>query len=248
VSANGTRPETDFPFARLRDALPHLRRPFAPSAVGFKPQQKNQRSTLCVGYIDARVVTERLNTVVGGEWQASFEKADDLGAGLMWCHLRVCDVTRSDVGEGKGKGLVSDSLKRAAVHFGVGRSLYALPPMFLDGSVDRLTNNHRAELRSRYERWLEQEGIEAFGQVLDHGDASVGSTGVALEQETLDIPDPTEEDELAVLEALIDQAEFKPGKKKAMLDAARESGDTRREMIDSTRAAIEEKQKEPAPA
>jgi hypothetical protein len=50
----------------------------------------------------------------------------------MWCDLTIDGITRSDVGEGVGKALVSDSFKRAGVRFGIGVSLYAIPKMMLD--------------------------------------------------------------------------------------------------------------------
>jgi hypothetical protein len=101
----------------------------------------------------------------------------------MWCHLTVDGITRHDVGEGEGKGLVSDALKRAAVKFGVGVSLYAIPKMILsteDGTVKQkrtkdgvtleITPKGEKQLRAVYAQWLDLHGSEAFGAPLDHGD------------------------------------------------------------------------------
>jgi len=166
--ANGHSDE--FPVESYRDAARHLRRPFTAEAVKFKPQsQTKSGKTLCVAYIDARLAIERLNLVVPDRWSDTFES---VGGGLMWCHLTIDGITRSDVGEGKGKALVSDALKRAAVHFGVGVSLYAIPSMLLSGRVEFMypDSTEYGELRKRYRAWLDANGREAFGEPLDHGD------------------------------------------------------------------------------
>jgi hypothetical protein len=179
-------PEPRLPVFSFTEARMLLRRPFTPAAVKWKIQGDLGTSrALIVGYIDARLVIERLNLVVGGEWSAEYEP---LGGGLMWCHLSVFDITRRDVGEGRGKALVSDALKRAAVHFGVGVSLYAIPQAIMSdgtgpGQLRKtrkgrffLDERNEAFLRDRYARWLSAAGIEAFGEPFDHGDAE-GSLG-----------------------------------------------------------------------
>jgi hypothetical protein len=190
---------TQLPVASLRAALPYLRRPFTPEAIKFKVQAQFGSQGLIVAYIDARLVIERLNMVVAELWHDEYEPfGDRIDSGFMWCHLTVAETTRSDVGESKGKGLVSDALKRAAVRFGVGASLYAIPRFVLgatkNGSVDsnntptlkivnsknkdsyRLTPECEAWLRAKYSDWLTQTGAPNFGEALDHGDV-VGSIG-----------------------------------------------------------------------
>jgi hypothetical protein len=101
----------------------------------------------------------------------------------------VDGLTRSDVGEGyQGKGLYSDALKRAAVKFGVGVSLYAVPKIMLakrDGLRDvrtqkgpslALTDQGEIRCRAIYTDWLNDAGEAKFGQALDHGDVA-GSVG-----------------------------------------------------------------------
>lgn len=185
------------PVTTLAEAVPHLRRPFTPEAIRFKVQSvfKQQDGTpfgcLIVAYIDARLASERLNRVIPSEWKARYEVIP--GSKLMWCHLTIGNVTRSDVGEslkGLSKDLVSDSLKRAAVHFGVGVSCYALPQISLKmaeargrieirGKDDKrtiaLTEHGHVKLREGYAKWLAEHGIERFGPPLDHGDV-VGAT------------------------------------------------------------------------
>lgn len=194
AKANGTAVTVDaFPLDRFRDAARELRRPFTPAAVRFKVQanlgpKDAPTGGLVVCYIDARLVVERLNLIVPDRWSDSYEP---FGSGLMWCHLTVDGITRSDVGEGQGKALVSDALKRAAVKFGVGVSLYATPSMFVKvadghakvintskGKAVALTPNGDTYVRGLYSAWLDTKGIQAFGGPLDHGD-TLGAQGDA---------------------------------------------------------------------
>jgi hypothetical protein len=172
------------PVDTYRDAAPLLRRPFTPAAVKFKVQatwpKEKPDAALIVAYIDARLAIERLNAVCPHLWADSYEPTNK---GLMWCHLTVDGITRHDVGEGKDKGLVSDALKRAAVHFGVGVSLYAIPKIVLKaqdkhvspkssqkGPTLTLTPAGEERCRTIYEMWLDTRGVQAFGEPLDHGD------------------------------------------------------------------------------
>lgn len=186
----GESPE--YPVDSLREAVALLRRPFTPQAVKFKVQATWEGGALVVSYIDARLAIERLNLIVPHLWSQIYEPTN---TGLMWCHLTVDGITRSDVGEevGNKKGLVSDALKRAAVHFGVGVSLYALPKLRVyekDGHLKRagedkyrLTPNGETHCRGLYESWLDTIGTQAFGAPLDHGDAddSIGDAEVDRE-------------------------------------------------------------------
>jgi hypothetical protein len=162
-----------------KEAAPFLRRPFTPEAVRFKVQATWDGGALVVAYIDARLVFERLNMVCPHLWADAYEPTP---SGLMWCHLTIDGITRRDVGEGEKKGLVSDALKRAAVHFGIGVSLYAIPKMRVyvnnqhlevDGRDKyKLTPKGEAHCRSIYAGWLDSVGRNAFGEPLDHGDSA----------------------------------------------------------------------------
>jgi hypothetical protein len=102
-------------------------------------------------------------------------------------------VTREDVGEGEdSKAAFSDAIKRAAVHFGVGRALYAMrAPWLREGDGDgELRRNRKGRLllderteewcRGRYRRWLEERGRRLFGEPLEHGDEA-GAPGFDAE-------------------------------------------------------------------
>lgn len=167
-----------FPVATYKDAASHLRRPFAPPAVKFKVQSTWDGGGMVVAYIDARLVVERLNLVCPHLWSDEYEVA---GQSLI-CHLTVDGITRRDIGSDyKGKGLWSDALKRAAVKFGVGVSLYAIPQiknLRVDNGEFKvskgktyLTDKGTESCKRIYSMWLDSLGIEAFGEPLDHGDS-----------------------------------------------------------------------------
>jgi Rad52/22 family double-strand break repair protein len=193
-----------FACASLAEALPHLRRPPSAAAVRFKIQNAVDEAAQVAAYIDARLVFDRLDHVCGQEWSAWFDAlpgplipppVDRDGAlrepppVYVRCHLALYGVTREDVGEGQDpKAAFSDAIKRAAVHFGVGRALYAMRlPWLREGDADsELRRNRRGRLvldrrseawcRGMYERWLSERGIAQFGEPLEHGDET-GAAG-----------------------------------------------------------------------
>ena len=193
-------PGGQFPMATTIDeALPLLRRPFSPSAVRAKVQNQDRAKPPNWGqiarYIDARLVSERLNLVAGGKWSYEYAPLDpalrpparDAEQTPLYvvCSLAVLGQTHTDVGEGRDpKAAFSDALKRAAVPFGIGRSIYAVPRRFLFAEESKrppgdklkrrgerlyLTDANELLLREEYERWLAEVGIAAFGEPLDHG-------------------------------------------------------------------------------
>jgi len=117
-----------------KEILAELAKPFPAGRISIKVQTKpnDNGNSLCVAYIDARDVMDRLDEVVGGEWHDNYKSAP---SGGLECALTVCGVTRCDVGDDKNdneaeKAGYSDAFKRAAVKFGVGRFLYDLPKMY----------------------------------------------------------------------------------------------------------------------
>lgn len=114
-----------------------LKEPFPDDEVGEVPI--NKEGTLVARYINARSVMERLDDVVGPDnWSDRYEKWDD-GTCAVLCTLTVHGISRQDVGYPNDpsdadnakrepfKAACSDALKRAAVHWGIGRYLYPKP-------------------------------------------------------------------------------------------------------------------------
>ena len=119
-----------------KEVLQELAKPFPANAISIKVQTKpnDKMKSLCVAYIDARDVMDRLDSVVAGEWSDVYTKAP---SGGLECALTVCGVTRRDVGADDNdneteKAGYSDAFKRAAVKFGIGRFLYSMPKMFAE--------------------------------------------------------------------------------------------------------------------
>ncbi len=119
-----------------------LAEPFDADEVKFKPGVISGNRALALPYVDARVIQDRLDEVLGvAGWQDEYECLPD---GSVVCRLRLRLgeewITKMDVGgqseqpdEGdRRKAAFSDALKRAAVKFGVGRYLYRLEPQWVD--------------------------------------------------------------------------------------------------------------------
>jgi hypothetical protein len=126
----------------MQDIQRALAEPFDASDVQWKPQSISGSRALAVAYIDARAVMDRLDEVLGAHgWQDDYAPLDD---GCVVCRLSlyVNDdwLTKQDVGApsdqkdsgDRRKSAFSDALKRAAVKWGIGRYLYALPAVWCD--------------------------------------------------------------------------------------------------------------------
>ena len=136
----GTPPEVE----AIMDALAA---PFEPAEVKFKPAVVTGNRAMALAYVDARVIQDRLDDVLGvAGWQDNYKCLPD---GSVVCRLRLRLggewITKVDVGgpseqpDGgdRIKAAFSDALKRAAVKFGVGRYLYRLPSQWLDWDAQR---------------------------------------------------------------------------------------------------------------
>jgi hypothetical protein len=116
--------------------------PFDPREIKWKPQMVKNNRAMAMAYIDARLVCDRLDDVLGVEgWKDSYQLLPD-GSVQCLLSLRLFGewVTKEDVGSqseqpdggDRLKAAFSDALKRAAVKFGVGRYLYRLPSQWVD--------------------------------------------------------------------------------------------------------------------
>lgn len=115
--------------------------PFAPEQVEWRIQGKANAKgkAQVVAYLDARAVAERLDDVVGpGGWSFDWTPIHVDGQGNIQTArgaLVIHDVSKSDVGTAStfepSKGCVSDTLKRCAVLWGIGRYLYSVPQVWV---------------------------------------------------------------------------------------------------------------------
>jgi hypothetical protein len=182
--------EQAFPLNSFRDAAAELRRPFETLALKWKVQnasgpKENPTGGVVVCYMDRGLVIDRLNIVIPHLWQPEFT---ELEKGHMLCRLTIHGdplVVREDVGEGGTfKARYSDALKRVAVQVGVGVSLSRVPKskLAVESKRVRVWKGHDGKahveitqpgldyLRARYDEWLKNVGITAFGEPLLHGD------------------------------------------------------------------------------
>lgn len=123
--------------------------------------------TIPLAYLDARDVMERLDEVFGvNGWQAEypFQGCCRIGAlfainsdakNLQW----LWKSNGADVTQVEGvKGQYSDSFKRAAVLFGIGRYLYDLKtgwmPLEKKGNSHVLSKETQLDLNERYDLWV----------------------------------------------------------------------------------------------
>jgi hypothetical protein len=194
------------------EVLADLRRPFTAAAVKFKPQavSKDGTKALATFYVDARLVGERLNYVVGAAaWTPAYRPIMAETNAQAWmaaffpveCTLTVLGVAKADVGvytngskpdDKAVKSAYSDALKRAGVQFGIGAYLYALPKQWFpfkqgpNGKGGQFANE--AAIRTAYGKM-----IEAFGSPIDHGDLSDPETADGAHEEPTPAAEPKAE-------------------------------------------------------
>ncbi len=134
-----------------------LGKPFPYSDVRWRMQYVDKKSMegYAVPYLDARAVENRLDEVIGqnnwkdsyAQWHTFTEKSEDYGKTIekevvsQLCTIYVYDDERKEwVGKTDGaentdiesvKGGLSDSFKRAAVKWNVGRYMYKMEPVWV---------------------------------------------------------------------------------------------------------------------
>lgn len=135
-----------------------LKEPFAPSDVSWRIAQAGKKASgeiwaKVLAYIDNRNIQERLDAVVGpANWKNEYAKGPEGGV-LCGLSIRIDGewVTKWDGAENSDiepiKGGLSDSMKRAAVQWGIGRYLYDLGESFADVISDRRQGAHYANCK-----------------------------------------------------------------------------------------------------
>lgn len=141
----------------MSDVLTRLAAPFAASEVDWRlgTMKADKTKGMALAYIDARTVQDRLDAVCGALWSCEHVASSDK---RMTCRIgiKIGDewVWRSD-GAGETdvegeKGSYSDSFKRAAVRWGVGRYLYDLASPWVEvepmGKSFKIASHEKARL------------------------------------------------------------------------------------------------------
>ncbi len=122
-----------------------LARPFAPEDLEWRLQQaeENGKWGLAIPYVTNRAIMSRLDDVVGVDgWYNEYRpwhsagKKDAQICGISICFPERGFITKWDGAEDSDiepvKGGLSDSMKRAAVQWGIGRCLYGMDGVFVD--------------------------------------------------------------------------------------------------------------------
>lgn len=243
-----------------QEIMRRLAEPFAGPVVKWrvqgKPIERNGKYYgRAVCYVDARIVIDRLNEVLGFDWET---QTIETGKGRTLCRLGITinGVTRwRDDGAGDTdiegeKGSISDALKRAAVRFGIGAYLYALPSPRVevdarekDGRVyvNGIKDHDRDRLADLAQRSLDQwtAALEAIDAQADEGEPPRKQES-DTEQPRKDkyAPAHTEEETDAIQAA--HGARAARGKAKPKSDAAVEDRkDKLKKFVDRAVAAIE---------
>lgn len=150
----------------FQQALKEFTKPLSPDEIEWKIQgsTKDKSKTIVVPYINNRAVMHRLDTCFGAEnWKVDFKhhnyqvtkkdydnkiETDSHKLGCI-CYLSIRVesewLTKSDGADMTNiepfKGSVSDSMKRAATQWGLGRDLYDYPKVFIAGSHRFIPND-----------------------------------------------------------------------------------------------------------
>lgn len=153
-----------------------LSKPFAPEDLEWRLQQTEEtgRWGIAVPYVTNRAIQARLDDVVGPEnwcneyrpWHSAGKKEAQL-CGISICFPERGFITKWDGAEDSDiepvKGGLSDSMKRAAVQWGIGRCLYSMDTVFVDvekrGRSWVIKPSERAKLDNAYRKMLDKLGL-----------------------------------------------------------------------------------------
>jgi len=117
-----------------------LNKPILPDEIEWKIQSytKDKSKTIIVPYITSRCVMERFDMAFGVMgWQSKFREITKGFICTMSVKVGDIWISKEDGASITGiepvKGGISDSLKRAAHQFGLGRCLYSYPKVMIKG-------------------------------------------------------------------------------------------------------------------
>lgn len=158
-----------------RQIQAELAMPFAPEDLEWRLQKtfEDRGCGIAVPYVTNRAIQTRLDDVLGAEnWFNEFKPwhgADKKEAQLCGISIRFGDrfITKWDGAEDSDiepvKGGLSDSMKRAAVQWGIGRVLYNMDAVFVDiekkGRTWYIKKDQQEKLDYQYLKMLGKLGL-----------------------------------------------------------------------------------------
>ena len=186
----------------MEEIVKRLQEPFPVKETENKVQATNGDKTkgLAVYYIDSRAIQSRLDETVGPlNWRNEYVKWGDSSqiCGLsIFDETRDCWVTKYDGAENTDyepvKGGLSDSFKRAAVMWGLGRYLYDIEGLWVEveqrGKGTYIKNTETQKLRDHYNKAIGGLASGAGGPVSKVSSSqkapSAAPTNPAINEET----------------------------------------------------------------
>ena len=160
-----------------REMQAALAKPFAPEDLEWRLQNTNEEKMrgMAVPYVTNRAIQNRLDEVCGPEnwyneykpWHSNGKKDSQL-CGIAIYFEGKGFITKWDGAEDSDiepiKGGLSDSMKRAAYQWGIGRVLYSLDTVWVDierrGKSYVIKDSERRKLDNAYLSTLESLGLE----------------------------------------------------------------------------------------
>lgn len=157
-------------FAQIQSALSAA---FPAADIEWRLQWHNEETGLAVPFLNNRAIQNRLDEVVGAEnWRNEYlpwHKTDKVSSQLcgvsIYSQERREWITKYDGAENTDvesvKGGLSDSMKRAAVQWGIGRYLYDMEGVWVEVEKKKksvvIKDNQRAKLDKAYLAMLKQQ-------------------------------------------------------------------------------------------
>jgi hypothetical protein len=199
-----------------------LNRPFAPSEIEWRVGQAGTGARgpwiKVLAYLTSRAVMDRLDEVFGpGGWSHSLREVHVGNVSGMICRLEAGGVAHEDVADCSDiealKGAASGALKRAAVHFGVGRYLYFLSEGWAN-IHERGRFSHKLK-EGGFLKWdppalpewaLPPEGSVPFNPFAQHGEAPIPESKES-DGPALVVPEGIPADFLAMIETVLKDPE-----------------------------------------
>ncbi len=155
-----------------------LAQPFAAEDLEWRLQRtyEEQGRGIAVPYVTNRAIQNRLDEVVGVDgwyndykpWHGTGKKDAQICGISIWFESRQAWITKWDGAEDSDiepvKGGLSDSMKRAAVQWGIGRVLYNMTPMKVSiekfGKSCVIRESERTKLDEAYRNMLDKLHLE----------------------------------------------------------------------------------------
>ena len=164
-----------------REIQKYLAQPFAPEDLEWRLQNtiEEKMRGLAVPYVTNRAIQNRLDEVCGPEnwyndfkpWHTAGKKEAQLCGIAIYFSARKEWITKWDGAEDSDiepvKGGLSDSMKRAAVQWGIGRILYSMDAVWVDiekrGKSYVIKDGERSKLDNAYMTALKKLNLTPAG-------------------------------------------------------------------------------------